>query len=78
MKITFKYNKFMIIMVKITSYRTCFVFKNWNERIKVLRYKLFSSQYRKVVGHICNCMNGTYRKTVLTELILQWEHIYIM
>ena len=45
MKITFKFNKFMIIMIKITSYRTCFVFKKWNERIKVLTYKLFSSKY---------------------------------
>ena len=35
MKITFKDNKFMIIMVKITSYHTCFVFiKKWNEILK--------------------------------------------
>ena len=35
-------NKFMF---KITSYGTCFVFKKLNKTIKVLRYKLFLSQY---------------------------------
>ena len=38
-------NKFMIIMFKITSYGTCFVFKKLNKTTKVLRYKLFLSQY---------------------------------
>ena len=47
-------NKFMVIMFKITSYDTCFVFKKSNKTIKVLRYKLFLSQYWQIVGHICN------------------------
>ena len=61
-------------MLKITSYGTCFVFKKLNKTIKVLRYKLFLSQYRKILGQI-NFVTGTYGKRVLIELILQQERI---
>ena len=40
------------MMFKITSYDTCFVLKKLNKRI--MRYKLFLSQYWQIVGHICN------------------------